>query len=257
MPINVAVKSATKSPAAPPPTTSWMKKGVDATAAMQTAEYAAKAAKEAADKMRRFWLEAGEERTVTFLDGDLSADGGLDCVVLHEHFVQLGPKKYEQFICVQDTENCPLCASGNRADTVAVFTIIDHTPYTIQSGPNQGKTISNVRKLYVAKPSTYRDLKVWAAKKNGLRGWTVEISRQSDQDARVGKMFNFVERQTPDTLTEWGELGQPADYAQELTYLTADQIVATGACKAISGPGYSKPGVSMPSKVDQAASDQM
>jgi hypothetical protein len=240
--------STTKTAAQP---LSWLKKGSDASAAMQQAEYAAAAAKAASDRMPRFWLQAGEERTVTFLDGALDGSGGLECMVIHEHTIQVG-QKWDNFICVAESENCPICAAGSRADTVALLTVVDHTPYTFTKGPNVGKVVKDVRKLYVAKQSTFRELKHYALKRGGLRGWTVEIGRMSDTDARVGKSFQFITQQTPETLTGWGELGHPADYGKELRYMTAEELLKNGIGKAISGPGYNKPAIS-----DTAVSDLM
>lgn len=263
MPVNISSAGGSMSQTATvakAPNLSWLKKGQDATAAMAQAEYQAEVAKESADRMWRFFLEPGEERKITFLDGDLTPEGGLSAIVFHEHTVQIGPKKWENFACVAETENCPICASGNKADTVAAFTVCDHTPRTIKSGPKAGEVVEHQRKLFICKQSTFRDLRHYAAKRGGLRGWTIEVGRMSDKDARVGKSFQFVEQQSAETLASWGDLGQAADYAKELTYLTAAELVAAGIAKAITGPGYAthshKPTINIGSNT-AALADQM
>lgn len=232
-------------------TPSWLKSGQQSKTAYQNANFAAQKAAEESKLMRRFYLLGGEEKVVTFLDGDLDSDGILSFMSFNEHRVQLGPKKWETFICVAETEICPLCNAQNRADYAGVFSVIVHTPYTIQTGQNAGKVLGDRQGLYVCGLRTLRVLQTLATKWGGLSGWRTEITRPTDKDPRVGSMFQKLER-CEDLTAKYGELATPADYGKEIPYYTADELIKAGVGLAPTGPGFANKGMSV-----GAASDHM
>jgi hypothetical protein len=225
----------------------WLKSGALAAAALAAEEARIATAKEQSGKMRRFWLNEGEEKIVTFLDGNLLADGSLDFVKFHEHNFMLNGKGSE-FICTKDVEPCPICNAGGdnaRSSFIGVFTVLVHTPYTIKQGPNAGKVLKDYRQLYAAKYQTLQVLQHAATKLKGIAGWRVEIGRMTGKDAKVGSAFQWMGHQTPAELAaEYGEESQPADYGKELSFLSAAELVKLGLGKPITGPGYETGGFS-------------
>ena len=221
-------------PAAP----SWLKSGKEAHTIAQAEQAAKEVAMAASKMMRRFYMDVNEEKVVTFLDGVLDKDGILERFAFYEHTLQVGPR-WDNFICVGGQEVCPICAGGNKPAFVAVFTVINHTPYTIKKGPNQGKVVKDQRQLYVAKHTTLQQLQHFASKRGGLAGWKVEISRLTDKEARVGSTFQFMGKtELSDLAKKYGEEGVAGDYMKELRYLPAAELIKLGLGKAPSGPGY-------------------
>jgi hypothetical protein len=224
----------------------WMKTGKAAQHAIEQADAKAEAAKAEAGKMFRFWMPADDERKVTFLDGTLDADGLLDIPMWDEHRVKIAGD-WENFACTANTEPCPVCNAGDsRATLVGALTVIDHSPYTIKSGPNAGKVVKNSRKLFVCTRQTIKLLNKQAAKRGGLKGCTFEISRTGDKEPGVGNQFEFVEKHEDMAAFAAGlglklEEVQPADYANEITYRTADELLKLGIGKAFkAGVGAEK-----------------
>ena len=77
--------------------------------------------------MRRFYLPYNGECQVTFLDGVLDDELMLDVPMFYEHQVRLNGK-WENFVCVAETEPCPICEKGeSRNSLVGILTVIDHT----------------------------------------------------------------------------------------------------------------------------------
>jgi hypothetical protein len=220
---------------------SWLKSGKDSTQAYKQAAHNQQQAIAAGDRMRRFYMSAGEEKTVTFLDGMLDEDGMLGFMSFNEHTIQTGAKKWEEVVCLAEQEICPACTAGHKSYYVGVFTVINHTPYIIQSGPNAGKKLGDRRELYCAKLGTLRTLQTYAAKWGGLKGWKVEITRVTEKDAKVGNLFQKISH-CDDLVSTFGpELSLPADYGKEINFLTAEQMVAAGLGTATTGPGFNKP----------------
>lgn len=235
----------------------FLKTGAAAKQAFIEAEAQSAANKEKAGKMFRFFMAEGESRTITFLDGDTGEDGLLDIPLFKEHAVKLAGKT-ERFICTDDREPCPICAKGdNQATLVGCLTVLNHTPYTIQNGPNAGKTLTNRRQLFLCKRETYKLLSKLAEKRGGLAGCTFEVSRTGEKKPGVGDLFDFVVKyDDPSQLAAKYDLPieevQPANYEEELTFHTAEELVNLGVGKAVtgSGIGYEK-GVDTKKLADQ------
>ena len=235
----VTQKTPAKTSVVAPSVPSWMRTGKDAKAAFQNEEAKAEARKAEAGKMWRYWLEPGTDGQITFLNGNLDEDRMLGIPVWWEHTIRLAGE-YETFACTSGKDNsdaCPICELGDKPDFVGVMTILDHTPHTIKNGPNKGKIIKNTRKLFVCKRGTIKLLTKYAAKRGGLAGCTFDVSRPDEKNARVGEAFDFVQKfaKASDIAEKWGlkiEDVQPADYSEEFTFRTPEQLIALGVGKA-------------------------
>jgi|PlaIllAssembly_1097288.scaffolds.fasta_scaffold00045_4 hypothetical protein len=213
-------------------TPSWAKRGKAATAAME--QYEKDADKHFAEKNRmwRFWIPKGESARVTFVDGNLLPDGTLDILTFREHSVQVNGD-WEQFVCIAESEPCPLCEGGDFPSLVGVLTIIDHRTYKGKKG-----VYKDTPKLYVAKKNTIKLLQQMATKRDGLAGATFEISRLNDSDPNVGGSFDFEEKGNITALqkqyTRKGKDGKtttvfvPADYEKEIVFLSGKELRAKG-----------------------------
>lgn len=225
---------------------SFLKKGEEAKKALQQAEAEAQMAKEESGKLFTFYLKEDTEKTITFLDGALDDDGMLDVPMFDQHTVYVNGK-WQDFVCTEDQEPCPLCAAGEKKSLVGVLTVIDHSEYKIKNGPNQGKVIKDTKKLYVAKRMTLKQLTKLAEKRGGLTGCTFEVSRTGDKSPNVGNMFEFVEKNTLEDLREhFGKdeggnwIATAADYEKEITYRTAEELLKLGVGKATHTVGKEK-----------------
>lgn len=175
---------------------SWLKKGADSAKLQQQEEAAAEARKAEMGKMRRFFLKDKEEARITFVDGELSAEGFLLPPRFYEHFVEHAGRS-DNFVCPEKTnpesgEKCPICEMGDRPSLVALFTIIDHRQFK----GKDGTIYQDTPKLLAAKPLTFEILNKIAIKRGGLAGVTFDVSRVGDKAAAVGSMFDFVEKHT-------------------------------------------------------------
>jgi hypothetical protein len=230
------------------PSVSWMKRGVKAKQMLDAADAQAEKAKESVGKLFRFWIPPEEERLITFLDGELDDTGMLDVPMFYEHRVKINGA-WDTFVCVADEEPCPICEnSDSRQTMVGVMTVIDHTEYKIQRGPNAGKVVKNTRKLFVATRNTLKTLAKQAVKRDGLTGCTFEVSRTGDKEPGVGGQFEFVEKRSLAQVAKAFDLKpedlKPADYDYEVIRRTADQLIELGLGKPPSGVGYEKASVS-------------
>ena len=221
----------------------FLKKGSAAQALLKKEEAKAELAKEEKGRLWRFFLKDGEERRITFIDGDLDGDGMLDILMFYEHTV-FHNSRWTPFTCIQEDEPCPVCESGDRPSLVGVFTIIDHSQYE----DKQGKMHKDERRLFVAKRNTIQQLQTLAGKRGGLAGCTFDVSRSGDKAPSVGSLFDFVEKRTKVDLTTLYGSGVfvPAEYEKEIIYRTAEQLAGLGVGKAVVGIGKEPP-------VDKAA----
>lgn len=236
---------------------SWLKTGDDAKALVKQAEAEAAARQETMGKLWHFWLEKGETAEITFVDGLLDPKyGGLNPPRFYLHTLFTPGKPPSQYICPEKTDpdskqKCPICAKGERATLVAIFTVIDHRPYV-----TKGKQVEIPfgRKLFVCTPKTFEALNAIAIalKGNGLMGRRFSVTRgKGEQAPRVGEIFTALDKEPIEELKKkyirTFEKTDPktqkkamvtenafvvADYATEFVYKTADElnvIFASGA----------------------------
>jgi hypothetical protein len=227
---------------------SWMKSGASAKAAVKHEQIKAEERKAEKGKLWRFRMPPNTEGQITFLDGDLDADGDLNILMYYEHTIRLNGD-WENFVCTAEadqTQPCPICEAGDRHSLVGVMTIIDHTPHVIKKGQNAGKTIKNTRRLFVAKMQTLDMLRKLAQKRGGLARCTFDVSRGDDKTASVGNVFDFQEKHA-DFETIANKFGLKAedvviaDYTEEIRFRSPEELIALGAGNAVAGPGTGTP----------------
>jgi len=205
----------------------------------------------------RFSVGKQQERTITFLDGDLDAEGYLDIPGWREHRVQVDGY-WQNIVCVSGHEPCPLCEAGDRPSYVGGLTVIDHSPYKVKNGPNAGKEITNRRMLFVAKPRVLQQLQKLASRRGGLRNWTFVVSRSQEKAAMTGDTFDPITQQTDeDLVNELGEdEAQPLEVTEHLNYLSAAEMMQKGLGKPVDQVGGepdtdAQSGVSGTNDIDQ------
>lgn len=203
----------------------FLKKGAEAQEAFEKEQ---KKIEEQQNQVYRFWLGVGAETQITFLDGNLDADGVLDCPMFHEHQVfQAG--NWTNYTCVKEDEPCPICATGDQSKLVAVFTVIDHTEFTSKKTK---KTYKDSIKLFACKQGTFKLLQKLATKRGGLTGITFDVSRSTDKSAGCGDMFDFVEKNTLEDLKKTfgtpDKLIEPLVYEEVIQYRTAEELAEYG-----------------------------
>jgi len=201
--------------------TSWMKRGKEA--AEVVAQEDARAAQRGSGAYY-FYLKAGEDREVTFLDGDLvPEDGSLDIPMFWEHGIKIAGK-WTRIPCLEQfDESCPLCEGGNHPYYIGLLTVIDHTSHE----GKDGKIYKDQRKLYACKRITYRQLQKIAGKKEGLAGCRFEISRSNDRVASVGDMFDFESKNDVKAVMEKYEV-EPFDYEESIQKTPAETLRKMG-----------------------------
>jgi hypothetical protein len=211
----------------------WYKRGDDTAGALEQEEQAIKVKKSQQGKMWRFYLEDGQKAQITFVDGNLTDKGNLDIIMYREHQIFRNGKWTNWYTCTGENEPCPICESGDQASLVGALTIIDHREYQ-----GKKKVYKDTPRLFVAKLGTLKILTQMAVKRGGLAGCTFEVSRQGDQSPNVGNVFDFEEKNEIEDLraafVHEGEDGKmvsffvPANYEDELPYLTAKELRAAG-----------------------------
>lgn len=227
-----AKSSAAKAGASKTP--KWMKTGNAAKKAMQKEAAVQKKREEERDSIRRFWMPADSEASITFLDGDLGPDGELKALMFYEHSqVQFNGSYKNWFICTDEMpedmkEPCPVCQStGKTPSLVAVFTIIDHSEWKSES---TGKVYKDQIKLFVCKMRTFRILQKMAQQTEGLSGTTFNVSRTSKDAANVGDVFIPVKKSSMEELADEfpNTVIAPADYEAEIKYYDATELRQMG-----------------------------
>lgn len=227
-------------------TPSFIMTGVQAQKALAEEKARADIAREQSMRPFRFWISdknLGKDYVITFLDGNLTKDGVIDSRVWSEHMIQVSGS-WENIVCLAP-EYCPVCTKAdNTPRLVIAFTVVDHTPYTIQNGEKKGQVIQNTRKLYVVKRTTLAQLQKVAEKHDGLRGLQIEVSRTTAKAANVGDMFTPIQKYSDAELQETfgkdekgNRLDLPFDYNKVAPRYTPQQLadMGLGSASAVIG----------------------
>lgn len=167
----------------------------------------------------RFFLKKNSECEITFLDGDLTSDGHLDVVSWTEHSVFENGHWGNYYVCVGDSEPCPICQGGSKPALVVALSVIDHSSYIDKKGVTHKDTL----RLFVCKRSTFKMLEKIAIKRGGLAGCRFEVSRAGDMSPAVGSMFDFVSKEPIPSLLEKYKAGI-IDYESVISYLPASEL---------------------------------
>lgn len=231
----VQEKAPAQQPASPPKSggVSFLKKGKAAQETFAKEEH--KAEQSAKGRVFRFWVPKDKETSLTFLDGDLNADGVLDIQFFYEHNINMNGKWGNFFVCTQDEEPCPICEGGAYPAYVGLLTVIDHSEYVSKKDNMTHK--DNV-KMMVVKRDTVKMLQKLAIKRGGLRGCRFDVSRTGDKSASVGNVFDFTEKHAEAALVKlYGDKSKPINYEEVLSkaYLSAKDLRKLGFGSS-SGP---------------------
>jgi hypothetical protein len=213
----------------------WFKTGKEAKAAVEEADRRTEEKREASSRTWRFYMKEAEEARLTFVDGELDADGLLSNPVFKEHNLMQNGKYGNYYICTSDSEPCPICEGGDEPSLVQAFTIIDHREV---KSKDQTKTYSNMRRLFVAKRNVMKLLQAKGGKQGGLVGCTFDVLRTSANAANTGDSFDFVEKNSVDELraffTKDNDKGVketyflPVAYGEEFNYHDAKELRKMG-----------------------------
>lgn len=194
---------------------------------------------------REFWLNPGEFAKLVFLDGVLDANEMFETPLINVHKLQIHGK-YPRFVCNRHVEGqCVVCDSngdGSTPETLQLFTVINVMPYTIQNGPNRGKTLPARIQLLPATPPV-RQILVERAKQHGnrLAGGFYQFTRHRKQDARIGNDIAYLQdvdlkatiakfpklQQRQNAKGEWEDAPTvPYDYAKAYPVVTNADLAA-------------------------------
>lgn len=158
----------------------------------------------------RFYLPLKQSAEITFLDDDTKPrefeyEGKTYKMELpllfQEHQLLLNGSWKNWFTCLG--KDCPLCAAGEKASDIAVFTIIDHSEWKSNTS---GRVYKDQMKLYVVKTNTmtYDLIKEISNDNGGLRGVRVRVKRLGENTSpNVGNNFKELEVYGPDDMVPY------------------------------------------------------
>ncbi|AUR96012.1 hypothetical protein NVP1215B_094 [Vibrio phage 1.215.B._10N.222.54.F7] len=217
--------------------TSFLKRGNDAREALLSQEKEIEKVQEIRGSFRNFFLRAGSQATITFLDGGLDKDGLLDMPLMYLHSVYhagMGNNGERiNLVCTQDTEgDCPICAY-DKAQLVGCLTVIEHTKYQSADGE-----VVNPRRLFLPKRQTMRELQEAATELDGLRGYQFKVRRHGKKSPIVGDELELVAERIPEeTLTKVFDAcssSKAIDYETELNYFSNEDLHRLGIVEGVS-----------------------
>ena len=213
------------------PASGAFKKGKAAKAALEAERQAAALReKEREHNVFRHFMKPGEEKTLTFLDGNLDEDGDLENICYYEHTVNDPSRKYPKFVCINDPANgvsCPLCEMDNYPYLVTAFTVLNHTPWVSKKDK---KEHSGSIRLLAAKMSVADILRKKAVKRDGLTGATFEVTRSNKDAYNVGDDWDYIQKNTLEEIqAAFPDLDvKPLDYEKVIPVHTRDELIALG-----------------------------
>lgn len=216
---------------------SFLKRGSEAREALLSQEKEIEKVQEIRGTFRNFFLRAGSQATITFLDGGLDEDGLLDMPLMYLHSVyhaDMGSNGERiNLVCTQDTEgDCPICAY-DKAQLVGCLTVIEHTKYQSADGE-----VINPRRLFLPKRQTMRELQEAATELGGLRGYQFKVRRHGKKSPIVGDELELVADRIPEeTLKKVFDAcssSNPIDYETELNYFSNEDLEKLGIVAGVA-----------------------
>lgn len=226
--VDMNPKTAPAPAAAPATQGSFLMRGAAAHAASATEQMKADLAQ--SQSGFRFWLKVGGENRITFVDGSLDQDGALLIPYWYEHRLMIGGR-LNNIVCYEtlpDAGPCPVCNHNHRTQLVAGLTVINHTPYVIQSGQKAGQTLQHRRQMFVAPRTAIATLQKLAEKRGGLIGHCFDVHRKEAKDARVGSVYDYVGQLTQEQMTAIGEEWKPYNWDEAMKLLTPGEMETLG-----------------------------
>jgi hypothetical protein len=161
----------------------------------------------------RFFLKAGEEATIIFLDSN-----PFFCYV---HQFKVG-KSWNNFAtCIKEVAPCPLCDAELYPTWTAHYTVID-----TRSFEYNGKTYKNIKKLFPAKGEVIQILADLQAKYKDLRGRAFKVKRYGEKEINTGTHFEYLGKVKD--LSKYGEDTNPIEYEKVLAPPTNEQYEEWG-----------------------------
>lgn len=168
---------------------------------------------------RRFWMPLGEERQVTFVDGEVVNFDGVEVQTpfkYEEYNLNLNGNWRNWFTRPSNPDEDILAQMGHRPKKVAVFTIIDHTEWKSKDGTVHKDELS----LYVVsrRSQIFEQIQRLIAKNGPLRGVKFNVYRSGDKSPGVGSMLEFSEKvDLPDDV-------QPFNYLDVLKPKSVNEV---------------------------------
>ncbi len=182
------------------------------------------------NQVYRFYVKAGGERTITFLDGGLDEDGDMEAICFYEHGINNAALKYPKYVCINDPANgsdCPLCNMGNDPYFVTVFTVLVHGTW---HSKKDKKDYNGQIQLFVAKQGVANKLRLKAVKYGGLKGATFDVTRSNADAFNVGDDFDYMRKEDMKTLKKSFPDCKvaPLDYDKSIQVFSADELIQMG-----------------------------
>lgn len=190
---------------------SWFAKGGDAKS--QQFRDSAKS-----NSIFRFFMDSGQAKEVVFLDDAM--------FMVKEHFVKLGPKKFETFTCSDDGD-CILCGMKQRVGVSEYYTILDLTPYKKKDGTEQKYS----RKALPVKGTAIDVLmRRRQAAGGNLKFNKVRIIRDGDKSPNSGSDFEVL---GPVDQVKLEAAVKPVDLLKPYEFMEALKPMAPGKIEAM------------------------
>jgi len=126
-------------------------------------------------------------------------------VWIREHAYQDERGYWNKFrTCTVEYADCPDCANGDRSYYVCFRTVIDPTPYTIQSGDRKGETVSYNKRLHAVKmmAAPRWDAFIRDHGNGDLTLAVVEITRMNEKEGSSGLPSKIRGRITREQLAK-------------------------------------------------------
>lgn len=183
---------------------------------------------------RKFYITAGKQANITFVDGNLF-EGILENVYYEHNITPPGGKPgkdTKSYVCIGEAEadegkQCPLCADGDTPRHVVALTVIDHSEYIDKKGVSH----KNQKKLFLATDKTQKKLELEATTRGGLSGAKYISTRSNEAfEPRVGGTFTFLEKfKQSEVVAMYGEDSMsPLDYEKVLPIYTYEELIKFG-----------------------------
>lgn len=203
------------------PQEKWFKLGEEGLKEKEKQDMLAQIRKEKA--VGRFWLKAGEEANIVFVD-----DVGF---YVKTHQLQIDGSWSNFITCIRDFAPCPICNSGKKSTTTCYYTVIDTREIILKDGTKS----KNRKVLFPAKGSAINILADMKKKYGSLVGLAFKVKRYSDQSPNCGDFFELISKKRVD-LTKFGaDANKPIDYIKVLAPPTEDELKSLGFGVTILG----------------------